>query len=134
MVIFMRISTKGRYTLVIMLDLAREYKSNRYVSLKEIAEKENMSLKYLEKLMLTLNKSDYLLSLRGEHGGYKLKYEPSYYKISDILKLAEGNIDVTDCVSSGCPNKHHCSTFPLWKELNDVINNYLDSKTLEDYI
>ncbi len=132
----MRISTKGRYTLVIMLDLAKEYKNNCYVSLKEIALKENISLKYLEKLMLTLNKSDYLISLRGEHGGYKLKYEPSHYKIGDILKLAEGNIDVTDCVSKDhiCPNKHNCDTFPLWKELNDLINDYLDSKTLEDYI
>ena len=132
----MRISTKGRYTLVIMLDLAKEYNNNRYISLKEIAEKENMSLKYLEKLMLNLNKSDYLVSLRGEHGGYKLKHDPSYYKISDILKLAEGNIDVTDCVSKDhiCPNKHQCKTFPLWKELNDVINDYLSSKTLADYI
>lgn len=132
----MKISTKGRYTLVIMLDLAKEYNSNRYISLKEIAIKENISLKYLEKLMLNLNKSDYLVSLRGEHGGYKLKYKPNHYKIGAILRLAEGNTDVTDCVSNKhiCPNKHHCSTFPLWKELNDVINNYLDSKTLEDYL
>lgn len=132
----MKISTKGRYALVIMLDLAKEYESGNYITLKEIAEKENMSLKYLERIMLILNKADYFVSLRGAEGGYKLKYEPKHYKIGDILRLAEGNIDVTDCVSNGegCPNKHHCMTFPLWKELNDLISGYLDSKTLDDYI
>lgn len=130
----MKISTKGRYALVIMLDLAKEYKNDKYISLKDIAQKENMSLKYLEKIMIPLNKKDYFLSSRGSDGGYKLKYEPKYYKIGDILRCAEGSIDVTDCVSTGCPNKHHCSTYPLWKELNDVISNYLDSKTLQDYM
>lgn len=131
----MKISTRGRYALIIMLDLAKEYDKDTFVSLKEIAFKENMSLKYLEKLMLSLNKADYFISSRGEKGGYKLKYEPSHYKIGDILRLAEGSLDVTDCVSNGgCPNKHHCATFPLWKELNDLISDYLDSKTLADYI
>ena len=131
----MKISTKGRYALVIMIDLAKEYNSGNYISLKEIAEKENMSLKYLEKLMLILNKADYFISSRGEKGGYKLKYSPDKYNIGDILRLAEGNLDVVDCVSSnGCPNKHHCKTFSLWKELNDLINDYLDGKTLADYI
>ena len=132
----MRISTKGRYALIIMLDLAKEYKNDNYVTLKEIALKENMSLKYLEKLMLTLNQADYFISQRGEKGGYKLKYPPHQYKISDILRLAEGSIDITDCVSKehSCPNEHHCATFPLWQELNTLINDYLDGKTLEDYI
>ena len=132
----MKISTKGRYALVIMLDLAKEYDSGNFITLKEIAEKENMSLKYLEKLMLILNKSDYFISSRGEKGGYKLKYKPEDYKIGDILRLAEGNLNVTDCVSSkhSCPNNHKCKTFPLWMELNDLINNYLDSKTLKDYL
>ena len=132
----MKISTRGRYAFVIMLDLALNYENNSFVSLKEIAKKENMSLKYLEKLMLTLNKADYFISSRGEKGGYKLKYPPKNYKIGDILRLAEGNIDVTECVSKGfcCPKKNHCKTFPLWKELNDLISDYLDSKTLADYI
>lgn len=132
----MKISTKGRYALVIMLDLAKEYDKGDFLSLKEIAEKENMSLKYLEKLMLILNKADFFISSRGEKGGYKLKYQPKDYKIGDILRVAEGNIDVTDCVSKEhiCPNSHHCQTFPLWMELNNVINDYLDSKTLADYI
>ena len=132
----MKISTKGRYALVIMIDLAKEYNSSKYLSLRDIAEKENMSLKYLEKLMLNLNKADYFLSLRGAEGGYRLKYAPDQYKIGDILRLAEGNLDVTDCVSNDgkCSNSHNCSTYRLWKELNDLINDYLDSKTLADYI
>ena len=132
----MKISTKGRYALVIMLDLAKEYENNSFISLKDIAEKENLSLKYLEKLMLALNKKDYFISSRGEKGGYKLKYDPSKYIIGDILRTAEGDLSVTDCVSDKhkCPNNHSCKTFPLWKELNDVINNYLDSKTLKDYM
>ena len=130
----MKISTKGRYALVIMLDLAKEYGNDKYVSLKEIADKEKLSLKYLEKLMLSLNKEDYFITLRGVDGGYKLKYEPSHYKIGDILRIAEGDISVTDCVSHGCIKHHSCKTYPLWKELNDLINNYLDSKTLADYL
>ena len=132
----MKISTKGRYALVIMLDLAKEYEKEKFITLKEIAEKENMSLKYLEKLMLILNKNDYFISSRGEKGGYKLKYNPSKYIIGDILRTAEGDLNVTDCVSDkhNCPNNHKCMTFPLWMELNNLINDYLDSKTLADYI
>ena len=132
----MKISTKGRYALVIMLDLAKEYDKDKFLSLKEIADTENMSLKYLEKLMLILNKANYFETSRGKDGGYKLKYHPKDYKIGDILRVAEGNMNVTDCVSKGhtCPNSHKCQTFPLWVELNNVINDYLDSKTLADYI
>ncbi len=131
----MKISTKGRYTLIIMLNLAKNYDNNKYVSLKDISEKENISLKYLEKLMLNLNKADYFLSLRGKEGGYKLKYPPEHYKIGDILRLAEENIDVTNCVSEkSCPNKNKCLTYPLWNDLNNLIQKYLDTKTLKDYI
>lgn len=130
----MKISTKGRYALVIMLDLANAYNTNEYISLKDIANKENLSLKYLEKLMLLLNKKDYFISLRGVDGGYRLKYSPSHYVIGDILRTVEGDIAITDCISHECLKHHQCRTFPLWKELNDVINNYLDSKTLKDYM
>ena len=128
----MKISTKGRYALVIMLDLANQYKDDNYVSLKDIAQKRNLSLKYLEKLMLILNKKDYFVSSRGVDGGYKLKYDPSHYIIGDILRCAEGDISVTDCVTHECLNHRHCKTYKLWKELNDLINTYLDSKTLKD--
>lgn len=131
----MKISTKGRYTLIIMLNLANEYKNDKYISLKDISVKEKISLKYLEKLMLNLKDSDYFLTQRGKDGGYKLKYSPDHYKIGDILKLAEENIDVTNCISIiSCPNKDKCLTYPLWNDLNNLIQNYLDTKTLNDYI
>ena len=130
----MKISTKGRYALVIMLELANKYDSNEYISLKDIAERKGLSLKYLEKLMLVLNKRDYFISSRGAEGGYKLKYDPSQYIIGDILRCAEGDIAVTDCVTHECLNHSNCKTYSLWKELNDLINNYLDSKTLKDYM
>ena len=132
----MKISTKGRYALTIMLDLAKNYKSDRYITLKEISESENISLKYLEKIMLSLKTKDYFISSVGASGGYKLKYEPSKYIIADILEAAEGNIDVTDCVKEKhiCPKHHKCNTYKLWDELNTTIKNFLNSKTLEDYI
>lgn len=132
----MRISTKGRYALTIMLDLAKNYKSDKFITLKEISEKEDISLKYLEKIMLTLKKEDYFISSVGVSGGYKLKYEPNKYIIGDILKTAEGDIDVTDCVKEEhiCPKHHKCNTYKLWDELNTTIKNFLNSKTLEDYI
>ena len=132
----MKISTKGRYALIIMLDLAKNYNSDKFITLKEISEKEHISLKYLEKIMLTLKNKDYFISSVGVSGGYKLKYEPSKYIIGDILETAEGNIDVTDCVKEEhiCPMSHKCSTFRLWDELNTTIRNFLNSKTLEDYV
>ena len=130
----MKITTKGRYALIIMLDLANNYESNKYISLKDISNKTSISMKYLEKLMLNLNKSDYFVSLRGKDGGYKLKYPPEHYKIGDILKSAEENTTVADCVSKECPNKKNCLTFSIWDDLNNLINNFLETKTLKDYI
>ncbi len=131
----MRISTKGRYAFTVMLYLAKNYKNDTFLSLNEIAKKENISIKYLEKVMLNFKNTDYLISARGLDGGYKLKYEPKQYKISDILKIAEGDISVVSCINEGiCDKKNNCLTIPLWTELNTIINNFLDSKTLEDYI
>ncbi len=132
----MRISTKGRYGLLIMIYLAEEYENNKYISLKEISDKENISTKYLEKIMLNFKNADYFITSRGVDGGYKLKYSPDKYLIGDILKYAEGNIDVVDCIKNDivCPRKNKCKTLPLWKELNKIINDFLYSKTLNDLI
>lgn len=130
----MRISTKGRYGLAIMTYLAKEYESDRYVTLKEISEYENISLKYLEKIMNNLKKKDYFITSRGGNGGYKLAYSPDKYIIGDIIRASEEQIDVVPCINEECSRSNKCSTFPLWKELNDLINDYLDSKTLADYI
>ena len=132
----MRISTKGRYGLAIMTYLAKEYESDRYITLKEISEYENISLKYLEKIMLNFKNSDYFKSCRGSDGGYKLSYPPKHYTIKDILETAEGSIEITSCVNGDfeCEKKDKCLSVKLWKDLNNIITDYLKNKTLEDLV
>lgn len=128
----MRISTKGRYALVIMSYLAKRYDEDRYISLREISDNENISYKYLEKIIISLNK---LIEIRrGNNGGYKLKYAPSEYKIGEILRASEGDLAPVSCVNSFCPKKRDCGTFDFWNGLYKEINNYVDSKTLQDFI
>ena len=131
----MKITTKGKYGLMIMFYLAEEYENDRFVSLKEIAENEDISIKYLEKVMLNFKNSDFFITSRGIDGGYKLKNKPCMYTIGEIIKYAEGSTDVIECINNDlCPKKNKCKTFPVWKELNDVINDFLYSKTLQDFI
>ena len=132
----MKISTKGRYALMIMIYLAQHYKEDRYITLKEISQKEGVSLKYLEKIIGLINKDDSLLSQRGIEGGYKLACEPSKYKVYDIISKAEGEIAVTTCVNANfkCYKKAKCCSYQLWNELNEVIVDFLQNKTLNDFI
>lgn len=130
----MKISTKGRYGILIMLYLAKEYDNDKFITLHEISESEGISLKYLEKIMLNLNKKDFFITSRGVNGGYKLKYKPEYYKIKDILLAFEGELEVVSCISEVCPKKNLCITYPIWNDLNSVIDNFLENKTLQDYI
>ena len=131
----MKISTKGRYALTIMIHLGRAYSDGKYLSLTEISERENISLKYLEKIMISLKKADFFEVQKGKDGGYKLKQNPDKITIGSIIRAAEEELSVVDCVKSGdCPNKTNCDTYPLWKGLSDEINAYLDSKTLKQYI
>ena len=132
----MKITTKGRYAVAIMLELASNYESENFLSLKDISEKEGISLKYLEKIMSDLKKEDYFISSRGTDGGYKLKYDPKYYKIGDILNAAERELAPVECVKedNSCPKQGICKTFPIWKDINDEITKVLNSKTLADYI
>lgn len=132
----MQISSKGRYAIAIMVSLAKNYPNDTFLTLKNIADSNHLSIKYLEKIMANLKQADYFYSSRGIDGGYKLKYEPSYYKIGDLVRLAEGDIAITNCVNSSfkCPNQKNCKSYSIWHELNDMINDYLDSKTLEDLL
>lgn len=131
----MKISTKGRYALTIMIHLGRAYSDGNYLSLTEISERENMSLKYLEKIMISLKKADFFDVQKGKDGGYKLKKDPNDITIGSIIRAAEEELNVVDCVKSGgCPNKNSCDTYPLWKGLSDEINDYLDSKKLKEYL
>ena len=131
----MKISTKGRYALTVMIHLGRSFYDDHYLSLTEISEREKISLKYLEKIMISLKKADFFDVQKGKDGGYKLKKSPEGITIGSIIRAAEEELDIVDCVKSdGCPNKDKCGTYPLWKGLSDEINDYLDGKTLKEFI
>lgn len=131
----MKISTKGRYALTIMLSIAKGYDKDEYISLNKIAEDEQISVKYLEKIMTSLKKNNLVKSTTGKDGGYKLNKKPEEYKIGEIIRAAEENLDVVKCINNpDCPKKMTCKTYPLWEGLNNEINDYLDSKTLKDYL
>ena len=131
----MKISTKGRYALTMMIYIGRGYNEDRFVSLKEISNDTGISLKYLEKIMIDLKKCDFFITSTGKDGGYKLKRVPSEYSIGEIIRAAEGSLDVVSCVSTEpCPKKKLCSTYSLWEGLSNEINQYLDSKLLSNYL
>ena len=132
----MKISTKGRYALTIMRNIAKEYDKDDFISLSEISERENISLKYLEKIMISLKKADFFIVAKGKEGGYKLKRKPEEYSIGEIIRAADEELDVVSCIKNEkqCPAKTKCKTYSLWKELSDEINNFLDSKCLKDYL
>lgn len=130
----MKISTKGRYAVRMLLDLA-EHGEGRYIALKEIAERQGISKKYLEQIVTILNKSDILITNRGFQGGYKLAKSPDKYTLGSILRLTEGSLAPVSCLEqqpNQCARAASCPTLFVWKGLGDVINNYLDGITLQD--
>lgn len=132
----MKISTKGRYALRLMLDLA-ENGSEKFVSLKDIAERQNISKKYLEQIVPLLNRSGVLRTNRGYQGGYMLAKSPKEYTVGDILKITEGSLAPVSCLDTEtnlCPRSDSCITLPVWKGLDKVIDDYLNSITLQDII
>ncbi len=130
----MKISTKGRYALRIMIDIAENSK-NDYVSIKSISERQSISNKYIEQIISKLLKAELLITYRGHTGGYKLSRKPSEYKVGEILRVAEGDLNVIDCVHDfKCPRKSICNTYSFWKGLDTVINEYADSYTLEELL
>lgn len=132
----MKISTKGRYALRVMIDLAAS-NSEEFISLKDIASRQEISMKYLELIVAMLNKSGLVDSQRGKKGGYKLARLTKDYTIGEILKLTEGSMTPVSCVECGskvCDRIENCVSYPLWMELDNLISNYLESVTLEDLI
>ena len=132
----MRISTKGRYALRMLIDLA-EHQNCGYVALKDIADRQNISKKYLEQIIPIFNKSDILKTTRGSQGGYKLSKSPDKYTVGEILRLTEGSLAPVDCLNQDpieCDRSGECATLPVWQGLNRVINEYLDSITLQDIL
>ncbi len=132
----MKISTKGRYALRMLLDLA-QHQENGYIALKDIAKRQGISKKYLEQIIPILNKSDILTANRGYQGGYRLAKAPSKYTVGEILRLTEGSLSPVACLDHDpieCDRCDDCMTLPVWKGLDKVINEYLDSITLQDII
>lgn len=132
----MKISTKGRYALRMLLDLA-EHENSGYIALKDIAQRQNISKKYLEQIVPVLNKSNMLLTNRGFQGGYKLAKAPSAYTVGQILRLTEGTLAPVACLDHEpieCERCNECVTLPIWQGLNRVIQEYLDSITLQDIL
>ena len=131
-----KISTKGRYALRMLLDLAMNGNGN-YVALKDIAERQNISKKYLEQIVPLLNKSGLLRTNRGYQGGYMLTKEPSKYTVREILTVTEGDLCPVSCLQyepNNCPRADECMTLYVWKGLHKAITDYLDSVTLQDII
>lgn len=132
----MKISTKGRYALRMMCDLAQHINSG-YISLKDVAERQNISKKYLEQIVPMLNKADVLKTNRGYQGGYMLAKSPDKYTVGDILRITEGSLVPVPCLDDNpnlCARSGSCITLSLWQGLNKVINEYLDSITLQDLL
>lgn len=132
----MLVSTKGRYALRVMADLA-EHPAEEYVPLKEIAQRQEISEKYLEIIMKILVKAKLLSGVRGKGGGYKLTLPPEQYTVGDILRLTEDSLAPVACLdadASPCARANSCRTLPLWQGLERIINEYLDSVTLADLL
>ena len=130
----MKISTKGRYALRIMIDLAR-HDEGSYIRLKDIAERQNITLKYMEQIMPLLTKAGYVRSYLGNNGGYMLARKPEEYTVGDILRTTEGSMAPIACIEdqpNRCPRCEECTTLPFWEGLWKVINEYTDRYTLAD--
>lgn len=132
----MMISTKGRYALRVLICLS-EQRDKGLIPLKSIASEQNISQKYLEHIMTMLSKADFVVSSHGKGGGYKLKYPPEKYTMTDILKLTEGTLAPVACLEAEentCERKNECKTLPVWQGLYKCINDYLDGITLADIV
>ena len=132
----MMISTKGRYALRVMVDIA-ENQRDGYIPLKEIAYRQDISEKYLEAIVKGLVKERYLTGLRGKSGGYRLTRAPEDYTVGAILRITEGSLAPVACLEqevNTCPRQAECATLPFWQGLYKVITEYVDSVTLEDLL
>ena len=130
----MMISTRGRYALRVMIDLA-EHATGTFTPLKEVAQRQDISQKYLESIMSNLSKSGFVEGAQGKGGGYRLSRAPEDYKVGEILRLTEGSLAPVSCLEAGaklCEIAPHCRTLPMWTRLDSVINEFFDSYTIAD--
>lgn len=132
----MKISTRGRYAIRVMLDLA-EHNRGEYIPLMDIAKRQEISEKYLESIVSSLSKQGYVISLRGKGGGYKLAKSPEEYTIGSILKLAEGSLAPIACLEDSpnkCPRVGICKTLKMWEGLYKMIDDYFEGITIADLL
>ena len=130
----MKVSTRGRYALRLMLDLALN-NTGEPVRLKDVAKRQEISEKYLEQIISILNKAGFVKSVRGPAGGYSLKRKPEEYTVGMILRLTEGSLAPVSCLTPSaapCSRMANCRTYEMWKGLNDLISNYFGNITLAD--
>lgn len=132
----MLVSTKGRYALRVMLELA-QHDPTGYVTLNTVAANQDISEKYLESIIVLLSKAGMVDGVRGKGGGYRLNKEPKDYYVGDILRLTEGSLAPVACLDSEqnkCERAANCRTLPMWEKLNSIINDYLDHVSLADLL
>lgn len=132
----MKISTKARYSLRVMLDMAM-HREDGYIPLKTIAERQGISKRYLDQIMMLLNRTDYLKTTRGSQGGYKLAKTPDRYSLGDILRLTEGGFAPLACLENGgeeCERYEDCIARGAWQGLEKVMADYLNNLTLQDIL
>jgi Rrf2 family protein len=132
----MLVSTKGRYALRVMLELAQS-DPNAYLALPVIAEKQGISEKYSESIIAVLSRAGLVDGLRGKGGGYRLNRPAADYSVGEILRLTEGSLAPVTCLEGEeniCPRAGQCTTLPMWEKLNGIINDYLDGVSLSDLL
>ncbi|MBP5246868.1 MAG: RrF2 family transcriptional regulator [Fibrobacter sp.] len=132
----MIVSTRGRYALRVMIDLA-EQDEHHFIPLKDIISRQGISQKYVEAIMTVLSKAGLVEAMRGKAGGYRLNRPPKDYAVGDILRATEETLAPVACLEDDaepCKHASHCKTLPLWTELNNIVSSYLDSVSLADLI
>ncbi len=132
----MKISTKGRYAVRVMLDLAL-HNNGECIKVKDIAARQGISEKYLEQIIAVLNKAGYVKSVRGAQGGYRLAKNPADYTVGMIIRLTEGSLAPVTCLEEGadvCERCDTCETLEVWKRLYDAVNDVVDSVTVADLV
>ena len=130
----MMISTKGRYALRVMIDLA-EHCNGEYIPMKDVVKRQQVSQKYVERIMTMLSKANFVEAVHGKGGGYRLNRSPDEYIVGDILRLTEGSlapVACLDCDAEECERADQCRTLPMWKELNNRITDFFDGITIAD--
>ena len=131
----MLISTRGRYALRFLVDIAENQKPEGYITTQEIAERQEVSIKYAERLMASLSRNNFVKTQHGKNGGYRLGRSPEQCRVSDVLRAMNEELVPVECMTcepNTCPRAEHCRTLPMWQKLGKVINDFFDGVTIAD--